>query len=127
MGVALDITEIKNVEVAKQQFLSNMSHEIRTPLNAIVGMTHLLLWRNSLPAEMQENLKILKFSGENLLVLVNDILDYSKILSGKVSFESIDFSLRDFIHSIRHNRINSGPWKRAITLKMKLDFRASDS
>jgi len=124
MGVALDITEIKNAEVAKQQFLSNMSHEIRTPLNAIIGMTHLLL-AEQVPPEMQENLKILKFSGENLLVLVNDILDYSKILSGKVSFESIDFSLRDFVQSIRQSHLFKATEK-GITLKMKLDSDLPD-
>jgi signal transduction histidine kinase/CheY-like chemotaxis protein len=84
---------------AKQQFLSNMSHEIRTPLNAIIGMTYLLLQENPAPGQ-KLNLDTLKFSGENLLAIINDILDYSKIEAGKIAFENIDFSLRQLIHNV---------------------------
>ena len=71
---------------ARSEFLSTMSHEIRTPMNAVIGMSHILLQEN--PREEQiENLKILKFSGENLLSLINDILDYNKLESGKLNFE----------------------------------------
>jgi signal transduction histidine kinase/ActR/RegA family two-component response regulator len=84
---------------AKQQFLSNMSHEIRTPLNAIIGMTYLLLQENP-TAEQKTNLNTLKFSGENLLAIINDILDYSKIEAGKIAFENIDFSLKQLINNL---------------------------
>ncbi|MBD0256560.1 MAG: PAS domain S-box protein, partial [Cytophagales bacterium] len=85
---------------AKEQFLSTMSHEIRTPMNAVIGMTHLLMQENPKP-EQVGNLKTLQFSAENLLVLINDILDYNKIESGMVSFECIPFNLAGLLESIR--------------------------
>jgi|GEM_PF-368119 len=85
---------------AKEQFLSTMSHEIRTPMNAVIGMTHLLMQENPKP-EQVGNLKMLQFSAENLLVLINDILDYNKIESGMVSFECIAFNLAGLLESIR--------------------------
>lgn len=84
---------------SKAQFLSMMSHEIRTPLNAIIGLTHILLM--DVPKDSQlENLKSIKFSADNLLVIINDILDYNKIESGKIQFETIDFQIGDFSHGI---------------------------
>jgi PAS domain S-box-containing protein len=75
---------------AKADFLSLMSHEIRTPLNAVIGLAHLL--RQDRPAAHQgENLDSLLFSAENLLLLVNDILDYSKIEAGKLDLERTPF------------------------------------
>lgn len=75
----------------KKRFLANMSHEIRTPLNAVVGMTHLLLEKN--PREDQlRYLRAMKQASQNLLTLINDILDISKIEAGKISFEKISFN-----------------------------------
>ncbi|MFT5166629.1 MAG: PAS domain S-box-containing protein [Saprospiraceae bacterium] len=86
---------------AKADFLSSMSHEIRTPMNAVIGMTHLLLQEN--PREDQyENLNTLKFSGENLLMIISDILDFSKIESGKLTLEKTSFSLSYLVDSIHH-------------------------
>ncbi|MEZ4740184.1 MAG: tetratricopeptide repeat protein [Flavobacteriales bacterium] len=70
-------------ERAKQQFLANMSHEIRTPMNAIMGMTDLLL-RNDHGAAQKKYLEAIKLSSENLLMIINDILDLSKIDAGRV-------------------------------------------
>lgn len=84
---------------AKTMFLSNMSHEIRTPLNALIGSTHLMLQDN--PTEGQkEMLEIMQFSGNNLLSLVNDILDYNKIEAGKLSLESIEVEIPKFLSSL---------------------------
>jgi signal transduction histidine kinase/CheY-like chemotaxis protein len=84
--------EAKVSSQAKLDFLSTMSHELRTPLNGVIGMTNILLLENP-RKEQEENLNILKFSAESLLSLVNDILDFNKIGSDKVSLEYIDFNL----------------------------------
>ncbi|HTD99921.1 MAG TPA: ATP-binding protein [Mucilaginibacter sp.] len=84
---------------AKSEFLSTMSHEIRTPLNAVIGMSNLLMMGNPRP-DQKENLDILKFSANNLLALVNDVLDFNKIESGKVVFESIKFDMVDMLQNI---------------------------
>jgi signal transduction histidine kinase/CheY-like chemotaxis protein len=83
----------------KSEFLSTMSHEIRTPLNAVIGMTNLLMMGNPRP-DQRDNLDILKFSANNLLALVNDVLDFNKIESGKVVFENIKFSLADLMQNM---------------------------
>lgn len=86
---------------AKSEFLSMMSHEIRTPLNAIIGITHLL--SSELTNEDQsENLQTLQFSSENLLVIINDILDYNKIEAGKVDLEKVDFNLLSLVSNVRN-------------------------
>jgi len=82
--------------LAKSQFLSIMSHEIRTPMNAIIGLTNIMLEERPRKNQL-EKLNLLKFSGENLLSLINDILDYSKIEAGKVELENITFNLPDIL------------------------------
>ncbi len=84
----------------KQQFMANMSHEIRTPMNAIVGMTRLLLSKDPRPEQMRY-LHAIAQSADNLLVIINDILDLSKIESGKIIIEQTSFSLREVAHSMR--------------------------
>jgi PAS domain S-box-containing protein len=86
----------ESAETLQEQFLANMSHEIRTPMNGIVGMTGLLM-QTPLQENQQEYVQIIKQSSDNLLVLINDILDLSKIKAGKISIEKIPFSLDDVI------------------------------
>ncbi|MEM8886568.1 MAG: ATP-binding protein [Bacteroidota bacterium] len=86
--------------IAKTNFLSTMSHEIRTPMNAVIGLTNLLIQENPRQDQL-DNLNVLKFSGENLLVLINDILDFNKIEAGRVEFEEIDFSLKTVANTIK--------------------------
>lgn len=84
---------------AKTMFLSNMSHEIRTPLNALIGSTHLMLQDNPTD-DQKEMLEIMQFSGNNLLSLVNDILDYNKMEAGKLTLESIEIEISKFLFSL---------------------------
>jgi signal transduction histidine kinase/CheY-like chemotaxis protein/Flp pilus assembly protein TadD len=106
------ILQVKNIEIlqakeaaeeaakVKSQFISTISHEIRTPLNAIIGATNLL--NQSFPNQNQvENLNILKISSDNLLSLVNNILDFSKMEAGKMQFENIEFNLKNIVLDIR--------------------------
>nr|WP_294790938.1 PAS domain S-box protein [uncultured Mucilaginibacter sp.] len=106
-GIGEDITEQQRAtqelilakEIAersskfKSEFLSTMSHEIRTPMNAVIGTTNLLLSDSPNPEQL-EYLNILKFSGENLLAIINDILDYNKIEAGKLELNQLIFDLR---------------------------------
>jgi len=83
--------ELIKAQKAKEQFLANMSHEIRTPINGIAGMVNLLSESSTDPEQMKY-LKAIKSSAEYLKVIINDILDYSAIESGKLNFESIGFN-----------------------------------
>ncbi|MFT3910481.1 MAG: ATP-binding protein [Ferruginibacter sp.] len=91
--------KIKEIMTVKENFLANMSHEIRTPMNAILGYTNLLL-RNNLDKDSKLHLSTIQKSGENLLSIINDILDISKIEAGMMRIEEAPFSIRGLIHSI---------------------------
>jgi signal transduction histidine kinase/CheY-like chemotaxis protein len=84
---------------AKSEFLSTMSHEIRTPLNSVIGLSNLLL-RDGPRKDQEEYLKVMVFSANNLLSIVNNILDYNKIEAGKIPFEQIEMDLADMARNI---------------------------
>jgi PAS domain S-box-containing protein len=109
-AVIQDVTERKQVEAAmqhareaaeaasqtKSSFLANMSHELRTPMNAIIGMTHLAL-EDGLPDKQRDYIEKAHSSAKNLLQILNDILDVSKIEAGQMELERIDFELEAVI------------------------------
>lgn len=97
----LNLSEQKQREAAriKENFLANMSHEIRTPLNAMLGFTNLLRHKK-LDEESNHYLQTIEQSGENLLAIVNDILDLSKIEAGMIRLEMTPFSLRSLVHAV---------------------------
>ncbi len=95
---ALDTAEEANR--AKTAFLSNMSHEIRTPMNAIIGLNSLALRNQELPDETKEYLDKIDASARHLLGLINDILDMSRIESGRIVLRKEDFSFRSMLEQI---------------------------
>lgn len=101
--VEMDLIETREKAVkanqSKSDFLANMSHEIRTPLNAILGMSDLLAETN-LNAEQKGYVDIFRRAGDNLLTVINDVLDLSKVEAGQMSVESIDLSIRDIIDDV---------------------------
>ncbi|MDG1780584.1 MAG: ATP-binding protein [Flavobacteriales bacterium] len=97
LELAKDVAE--RSALAKSQFLSTMSHEIRTPMNAVIGISHLML-ESSLDDDQTEKMESLKFSATNLLGILNDILDYNKIESGKLELENRTIGIRQFMRNV---------------------------
>jgi PAS domain S-box-containing protein len=131
--VIIDISAKKKVELeliiakeealqlsrAKDMFISVMSHEIRTPLNAVIGMSHLLA--DGDPMDYQkENLSILQFSAQNLMSLINDVLDFTKIETGNIELEKTEFDLRELVHGIT-NSMHYTTAERNIYIKDNID------
>lgn len=120
LGIQTDITDIKKyvekeklakleairmrevaekANLAKSTFLATMSHEIRTPMNGVIGMASLLN-ETTLTSEQQEYTETIRNCGENLLTIINDVLDFSKIESGNMELESTDFDLRTCVEEV---------------------------
>ena len=100
-NVELDLAKKRAQEAAriKSEFLANMSHELRTPLNGVIGFTRLTL-KTGLTPTQRDHLNTIERSANNLLAIINDVLDFSKLEAGKLVLESIPFPLRDTLDEV---------------------------
>jgi signal transduction histidine kinase/CheY-like chemotaxis protein len=105
----------------KEAFLANMSHEIRTPMNAIIGFSD-ILYRGKLEDKEKEYVRTIKLAGENLLTIINDILDISKIEAGMMTFEEHAFSVKEIFKSL-----NAMLMGRAKEKNLELSFQSDDN
>ena len=111
--------EANRARIDKEQFFAYTSHEIRTPLNAVVGVSR-LLGETDLNTDQQKYLRTINSSAQNILFLVNDVLDLSKIESGTIELETVDFSIQDILDEL----INSLSFKlreKNVSLSSKID------
>jgi signal transduction histidine kinase len=94
---------LESANIAKSEFLANISHEIRTPMTAVIGMAD-LLWETTLTDEQKKFVETIRSSSENLLQLINDIIDLSKVEAGQIKLERSPFNLRDVVNKACENQ-----------------------
>ncbi|MCL2197605.1 MAG: ATP-binding protein [Defluviitaleaceae bacterium] len=125
LGLARDVTSRKKLETElmeasklKSSFLAKMSHEIRTPMNTIIGMTDIILQRENIPADIEDDINRIATSGDMLLGIINDILDFSKIEADKMDIIAAPYNIENLIDDvIQVNRIYDHP----IVFELEID------
>jgi len=146
IGIFMDITDQKEMEqtlaeqqeslrealaaaeqanAAKTSFLSSMSHEIRTPMNAIIGLDSIALKNPDLPERTREHLQKIGGSAKHLLSLINDILDMSRIESGRLTLKNEEFSFREMLEQI-NTMINSQCQDKGLTYECHINGKIND-
>lgn len=111
--------ELRAANQAKSDFLSNMSHEIRTPINAVIGMNEMIL-REAEDKQILEYAASVQSSSSALLSIINDILDISKIESGKIEIVNVDYELPSFLHDC-YNMINDKAEQKGLEFQIHCD------
>ncbi len=111
-------------EVFKEQFLANVSHEIRTPLNAIMGITNILI-KNEYLKPQEKYLLAMQESAKNLLVLINDILDLSKLEAGKMELLMTPFAPRDILDEL-YAKLKGKAINKGLSLRMEVDEKVPE-
>ncbi len=114
------LKEAQEATRLRSDFLSSMSHELRTPLHAVIGMINVLSIENP-RKDQEENLAILRFSAENLLALINDTLDFSKMNADKVTLSHSVFNIPVLLQNI-HSSFKSKAEQKGLHLLLKTDF-----
>lgn len=134
IGTFQDVSEYKEKEaqyakqkeqaeqeaVQKAEFVALLNHEMRTPLNAIMGLSFLLLQEDTIADCHKESIDSIHFSSQNLLALVNNTLDLSKIEAGKAELEKVNFQLKDLMHNI-HRSLRFRAHEKQIDFNLTID------
>ncbi len=106
--------------IQKAEFVALLNHEMRTPLNAIMGLSFLLLQEDTMADSHKESIDSIHFSSQNLLALVNNTLDLSKIEAGKAELEKVNFQLKDLMHNI-HRSLRFRAHEKQIDFNLTID------